>query len=584
LTVLPAKTRAPFTCADFVNGRLVAGVGGGGIDTEGNRLVTLTENGFEALPGSGNIPGKIAGIVPLDDERLLIATNVKGLYLYGDGMSHRLDTPASDYAQTRNTWQLRALPNGLFAIGTVLGGVAFFDSQGDILRVVDRDSGLSTDQVHDVVDDCVQRGYWLATSYGIARIDLTSRIQLFAAEQGVPDMGQSMTRFNNRLFAGTLAGLFVLEPADEPGRRARFRSLENVPVNRRALLAVGDRMLAGGSGVYGLDEVHSVDDVRRRRIQGNIFGLVQSRHHDVVYASTIPRGVRLLQEIDNEWSDRGRIAGTSSEVYHVVEVPGQRLWLSVRASNGQYRIERVDLREAGGGPGTNSKIRAAELPLLNESLVNVAVYDQKKGLPGERRLWTFVWQGELFVSTPTRLFRYDAKADEFIVDESMFPGGTHEDSRSNSRLGVVLTTVDSQQQLWFSNRKYKLARISPDDKTPRPAWAIESLAGKHFDKLYSDDGVIWAKTSTGNLIRYDPSLEPEASPLIAPLLREIHSGDGERLAATADSHLPFSTYSRSSNGAAEGRSEAATAFRDTAVRGPKTSAVAAGDCQSGRVD
>jgi hypothetical protein len=408
--------------------------------------------------------------------------------------------------------------------------------------LIDRNGGLPASQVIDIAPDTQQRGWWLATNQGLARVDVFSPVQYFDAQLGVSDTPHALARFQNRLYVSTTSTVAVLQPSTKIGRPSHFESLDVVPGDRLALLATEDRMLVGGGGFHGLDEVLNDDDIRPRNVGGYITRLVRSQGEDFVYAVTHYLGVRLLAKLDDKWTDLGRIQGTSDRVSRIVEVPGRRLWLIVSDEDGRYSVERVDWQVAEDDGKEKLEPASLNHPLLDPAQVTISVYDETKGVPGKRRWWPFVWQDEYYISSAEGLFRYDAESDRFVEARSLLQRMIGGNAVSWEKPGEILTAVDARNQLWFAGRDGMLARLAPDDAEPRFTWAIQALSGKRVTRLYVvDDGLVWASTGDGTLIRYDPAKEPEDSALHAPLLREIRSPEDERLSLDSPIRLPYST-------------------------------------------
>jgi hypothetical protein len=130
-----------------------------------------------------------------------------------------------------------------------------------------------------------------------------SPVQYFDAQLGVSDTRHALARFQNRLYVSTTSTVAVLQPSTKIGRPSHFESLDVVPGDRLALLATEDRMLVGGGGFHGLDEVLNDDDIRPRNVGEYITRLVRSQGEDFVYAATYYQGVRLLAKLDDKWTD-----------------------------------------------------------------------------------------------------------------------------------------------------------------------------------------------------------------------------------------------------------------------------------------
>ncbi len=558
LTIHPSQPGV-FSCVRFVNDQMLVGNAVGG----SSRLLALDESAPQPempslpqeMPGSlpfassltpllvsHNLSGLVLDIVPLDARSLLVLTHAHGLYLYRDDDFERLDGEASDLARRSSAWCLKRCAADRFLMGTNRDGAVVFNSRGDILRIIDRDNDLPSNRILAIAPDSTQRGWWLATTSGLARVDLFSPVQYFDRDLGLPDVPHAVVRFKDRVLVATFSSLLALQPNAEPGRVSRFEPLDVDTGDRRSMLAVHDRLLAGGGGFDGLDEVVNIDDVRSSKVFGYISRLMPSSENDIAIAATIYMGLKVLGPVGDEWTELGPVPGTASDIRDAVTGTGNRLWLVAKGKNGGYWIERVDWAGPGDADGESQGSTQSKHPLLDPGQVTVSSYGETKGVPATHLLTPFGWQGDFYVSSPAGLFRYDDEADRFVSDQSLHRRMAGPEPVFGRFTGDVRAAADSAGRLWFSSNDGSLARIADTDSQPQFAWAMHVLAGKRTSGIYTtEDGLIWAGTGDGTLIRYDPNLEPAAAPLTAPLLREVRSPTDALLPTAGPLELPYST-------------------------------------------
>jgi ligand-binding sensor domain-containing protein len=141
---------------------------------------------------------------------------------------------------------------GLVAVATA-NGLAMFDAAGRLQQVLGRDQGLIASHVTDVWFGAT--GMIAATPAGITFLDASGSRSLYAFHGLVNNHVYTLAAAGERLLAGTLGGLSVLDAVrlDETGRWHMFADAARpLEINPNAMAAGPDRVYAGalGEGLY----------------------------------------------------------------------------------------------------------------------------------------------------------------------------------------------------------------------------------------------------------------------------------------------------------------------------------------------
>jgi signal transduction histidine kinase len=114
-------------------------------------------------------------VFPYDEHLYILATSEAGMFLFDDRTKKikRFKTEANTFLEKYSFYDgLRINPN-LYCLGSWSGGMALIDKAGNILDLIDQQSGLTANHIYEVmVGD--NHDLWLATSNGISRIALDS--------------------------------------------------------------------------------------------------------------------------------------------------------------------------------------------------------------------------------------------------------------------------------------------------------------------------------------------------------------------------------------------------------------------------
>ncbi|MEP7366952.1 MAG: hypothetical protein ABI972_27145, partial [Acidobacteriota bacterium] len=225
------------------------------------------------------------------------------------------------YLKDNSLYSVLNLPGGVTAIGTTRGGVILLDSNGSVIRVLNRTAGLPSDYVAAMAPD-LQGGIWLATDNGIARFDL--RLSRFDETHGLKGAVIALANWKGTIYAGTTTGLFRLKPP-ESAHAPRFEAVPELQQRVFVLLAHEDGLWAGTQGgIYLLGDR----------------GLQKVLPADLVYdLSFSPRdagrlyaagrfGAAVLKREGNEWKTAATLSPGGQEFRSVGEDPQGNVWIT----------------------------------------------------------------------------------------------------------------------------------------------------------------------------------------------------------------------------------------------------------------
>jgi len=148
-----------------------------------NRLFATSLETYEFGPvidgviqpvGGAKFEDGVFQVFPFDENQWLIATSESGLYMY-DELQNSLSEfkcEATEYIKEFAFFDGVKINQNLYVFGTWEGGVMFINHAGEVLKILDKESGLLANMVFHAV-----KGHgnyiWLGTSDGIAQIDMS---------------------------------------------------------------------------------------------------------------------------------------------------------------------------------------------------------------------------------------------------------------------------------------------------------------------------------------------------------------------------------------------------------------------------
>jgi serine phosphatase RsbU (regulator of sigma subunit) len=140
------------------------------------------------------------------------------------------------------------LPDGLTALSTLNSGIIIIDSEGNIVSVINKESGLGDNDVKQVITD-KYHNLWLTLENGISTIEVSSPISFYTGKSGIEGSVQAIIRYKGLLYAGTTTGLYIQQNKSRSG--IQFVPAFNLSNPVRSFIEINDRLLAGtDAGIF----------------------------------------------------------------------------------------------------------------------------------------------------------------------------------------------------------------------------------------------------------------------------------------------------------------------------------------------
>ena len=243
------STASRVFCAEEVGGAIYVGTDDG--------LYLLTGTRMNRIHGSDVLRGyEVRCIQSLDEQRLLIGTDLGGLYEY-DGTRIAPYRTEADAFIRKNQLYTFAVRGDQIALGTVLQGIAVVTTDGKISRYVSRKEGLQNNTILSMAFDS-RNNLWVGLDQGIDYVQLASTRQYFSDEQTNFGTGYAALRVQQgattRYYYGTNQALYVRTNTGKPlqlveGSMGQVWSLSEIDGtvfcchNRGLFIVDGARML-----------------------------------------------------------------------------------------------------------------------------------------------------------------------------------------------------------------------------------------------------------------------------------------------------------------------------------------------------
>lgn len=187
-------------CMSCIDNGIYVGTGDGVFMLSGSSLNRLHDS--NQLHGS-----EIRCMKQLGANQVLIATDLKGLFLYDGNSLRPFRTEADEYFLKNQLYSV-AVNDDVIAVGTVLGGVVTMDKEGKHCRYFGVKSGLNNQTVLSL---CFDRNgnLWAGLDQGISRLALRSPLKYLNTDGVACGSGYTTAVSAGQLYLGTNQGLFM---------------------------------------------------------------------------------------------------------------------------------------------------------------------------------------------------------------------------------------------------------------------------------------------------------------------------------------------------------------------------------------
>jgi hypothetical protein len=148
------------------------------------------------------------------EEKILITTTDKGLFLHDGQKFHPFKTEADDYLSEKRLYNACLTSDDKIAIATLRSGLIIIDKKGRLQKIINKNNGLTTDVVYDVCSN-PNGGLWLASIDGIHHIEFPSSFSILNKLHLQEDQPNSVIRFEDRLYISNTLGILNYSPSDK---------------------------------------------------------------------------------------------------------------------------------------------------------------------------------------------------------------------------------------------------------------------------------------------------------------------------------------------------------------------------------
>lgn len=478
------------------------------VHEQGIGLLKLVNDSLQLIPGSEYLgqermqvmlPYQEAGQKPgVSSGKYLVGLFYAGLFLFDGKTFKPFKTDADNLIRTATLYKGLLFPDGNYGLSTTGKGIAIINSEGKIVKMINRDVGLQDESVYALYASH-DGTLWMALDNGISRMETASPFTQFTNQSGINTATLSLARYKDKLYLGTTNGLLQYNE-----KNGKFEANDVIPPNQTFnLLNDGEQMLVANDGLFSVR--NGKTQIIQPSISGNmqLSGLFRSKNYPNILLGGSTFGVAVFHKgkPNENWKFMGHIPNLDDQFWSFTDNKDGSFWAGSQ-SGVAYRVMPAFLADGRPDMSKFTFRKFGEADGLINAVGQVNEFD-----------------GETVFIGDTVIYRFDDKTQRFTPD-TLF--GRLENGGGNNEGDLV---KDLQGNYWLRWSKMSVL-IKPQpgggfalDRTP-----LLAINDRTFSKMIPDEnGILWICTTDG-LIRYDSKLKKNYDQPYITIFRRISSG------------------------------------------------------------
>lgn len=154
-------------------------------------------------------------LTPWDGDELISTNGVDELCIFNIKTSEikEFKTRAKAFFKANLISSLERIDKNRYVITTKTNKIVILSDNGDVLQVIDKNSGLLSSNIYKIYVD-KDKNLWICTSKGISKIDINFPILSFGEKNNINTNVIESCFFNNKRYIATIDGIYFLPPFD----------------------------------------------------------------------------------------------------------------------------------------------------------------------------------------------------------------------------------------------------------------------------------------------------------------------------------------------------------------------------------
>ncbi len=435
---------------------------------------------------------RIYAMLPFNN-KILIATRSKGIFFYesysgSNNFTKPINFNVVDNVLTDNKVYCGiTLSKNKFALGTYPGGILIFDSEGQILKQINKQSGLNDNDVLAMHLDH-QNNLWAGLNDGISYIIQNSAFTFFNELNGLNGTVYTIKEFENKLYTGTSLGLFVKDKDNQ------FSFIENTDGQSWFLDEFNNILLLGH-----LDGIFTIKNNKAQ----NIYPFAETAWNinqldDKYILAGLNTGFLLLEYVNGMWKPKHKIKGFSEPARHVKIDDQENIWIT-QPNKGVYKLK------------LNHRL---------DSVIDLKFFDSNNGLPSNTNNYVFKIKGEnnysrIIFGTENGIYKFDNISNQFIIDDHFY-------MLENNSDYIDKLTDGPNGNIYFQQGKLKgILTLQNNGKYKLEKTVLNKLSNIYLENIFTIESDIISFCTRDGMILFNPNKNVNYDIPYSTLIRKV---------------------------------------------------------------
>ncbi|WP_423997629.1 triple tyrosine motif-containing protein [Maribacter sp. IgM3_T14_3] len=254
----------------------------------------------------------IVGAYSLGD-RMLVITDQGEFYYLNEGNVEKWNIAADVNLFSTKIYSSLLLDDGSFVLGTISKGIYHFNKNGDLIRHINQEKGLSNNTVLSIYQD-FDHNLWLGLDNGLSVLNLDSPFKEYTDHLGAVGVVYTAKKMAGKLYLGTNQGLFLKNNAGDTD----FKLVAGTEGQVWMLKEIDDTLFCGHhNGTYVIEDDKATNISKYpgtwdiQPLKSNKELLIQGNYE----------GLSVLERKNGTWNYRNNIEGfdSSSRFFEFVD-------------------------------------------------------------------------------------------------------------------------------------------------------------------------------------------------------------------------------------------------------------------------
>jgi len=469
------------------------------VHEQGIGLLKMMNDSLVLIPGSEFLgKDRMQIMLPYDNstgnpKRYLIGTFTRGMYIF-DGKNFKPFVTQADSLNKKTILYKAIAVKGGYALCILGKGVILMDHDGKITGVINKNTGLSSNVISDLLQDKMGN-LWFAMDNGVAKAAVNSPFTQYGSQSGLSSTPVTLNRLaGGSLYVGTNNGLFHFNPVT-----SGFQLMDQMPLEQVFhLLPDGRNLLVTGNGVYTIKDgkpllIHASwnDSLKTDYL------FISKKYPNLLFAGTTFGLTLFVRDASNisGWKYIGYFPEITTQIGSIIETDDGHIWAGAQ-NESVYRI--------------TLSFDDHNQPVLSKSIIEKLGKDEGlKNYAGG----LFKIDHQVYFNADSATYTYDPQKKQF------FPA---------TFLGLHNFTAyqDSNGKIWLVENKINhttkfVALPQPNGGYKLDSTSLLPIAGETLRNLFSDSNNIMWFVTDNRLVRYDQNVKADYDQPYKTLIRKI---------------------------------------------------------------